>query len=45
MSDVIYVTLFGNSTVKIYRKYKIACFTVQLAHEIDLDTDRLEVEH
>ena len=39
MGCSFYVTLFSNSSIKAYPDYTISAFTVQLAHEIDLDTD------
>jgi len=39
----LYVTLFSNSSMKVYPKNKIADFTDQLAHEIYLGIDRCEV--
>ena len=39
----LYVTLFSNSFMIIYSKNKTTCFTVQLTHEIVLDTDRWKV--
>jgi len=38
-----YVALFGNFSMKAYPNNTIAAFTVQLAHEIDLDIDRWTV--
>ena len=40
MDGGFYVTVFSNSSMKIYPKNKITCITVQLAHEIDLGTNR-----
>ena len=42
-SDSFYVTLFSNSSTKVIPDNTIASFIVQLAHEIDLRTDRWEV--
>jgi len=38
-----YVTLFSNSLTKAYPDNTIGAFTVQLAHELDLGTNRWEV--
>ena len=41
--DSFYVTLISNSYTKAYPNSTIDAFTVQLAHEINLGTDRWEV--
>lgn len=38
------MTLFSNSSKKAYQNNTIAAFAVELAHEVDLSTDRWEVE-
>ena len=41
--ESVYVTLLGNSSMNVYPDNTIGAFTVHLAHEIDLGTDRWEV--
>ena len=39
----LYVTLFSNTSMKVYPDNYIGAFTVQLAHMVDLGTDKWEV--
>jgi len=43
MGFSFYVTLFSNSTMKAYPDNTISAFTVQMTHEIHLDTESWEV--